>query len=315
MKKHHWSVVTFLALALAGTTWSCSSPADPGTDNSGDGGSSAGEGGKGGKASGGSGGKASGGSGGKSSDGGSPGTGGTPSTGGTPGTGGSGDGGSAAGGTPGTGGSGEGGMGEGGSGPGGSGAGGSGTGGSGAGGSGTGGGSGGPFTIKLLGMDETMAHGGGPVFTPAMSKPGQQSPAMMWSGVPAGAKSLALSMIDTQGPIAKTPPLKAGPNKKVHFVIFDIPPTATGLPAKLPNIAMLMDPMGALCTKGFEGRFCWFGPGGGPSVYLIQLWALDVDKLPGQANPPTQNGAYGALMAHSIGKPAEYLAAGTSGGF
>jgi phosphatidylethanolamine-binding protein (PEBP) family uncharacterized protein len=174
--------------------------------------------------------------------------------------------------------------------------------------------SGGEFTLKLLGMDESMKFAGGPVFTPAMSKPTQMSPQMTWSGEPAGTKSFAISMLDTGG-LSKTPPLKQGPNKKVHFVIFNIPATAHGLPANLPNMAMLPDPAGTFASSTFEGRKGWFGPGGAASTYLVNLWALDVDKLPGLAAGAPQQAAYDALMAHSIGKPAVYLAGGNSGGF
>jgi phosphatidylethanolamine-binding protein (PEBP) family uncharacterized protein len=173
---------------------------------------------------------------------------------------------------------------------------------------------GGAFTLKILGLDESMKFAGGPVFTPAMSKPSQMSPEMTWSGEPAGTKSFAISMLDTGG-LSKTPPLKQGPNKKVHFVIFNIPATAHGLPAKIPNMAMLPDPAGTFASLTFEKRFGWFGPGGAPSTYLVSLWALDVDKLPGLDAGANQDTVYKALAAHAIGKPADFLAAGNSGGF
>jgi Raf kinase inhibitor-like YbhB/YbcL family protein len=266
---------------------------------------------------------------GSSNTGGSKGTGGSNSTGsgGSSNTGGSGSGGTTASGGSGGGNSSGGSTGAGGSGATG-GSGGSATGGSsGAGGSSsdaspadTGGGdgppaSGGEFTLKVLGMDETMKFAGGPVFTPAMSNTSNQSPEMTWSGAPAGTKSFAISMIDTQTPPSKTPPLKAGSSKKVHFVIYNIPATATGLPAKLPRTAAALPmPAGAIASKTFSG-FGWFGPGGATSVYLINLWALDVEKLPGVADGAPQQTAYNALAAHAIGKPLEFLGAGTNGGF
>jgi hypothetical protein len=47
----------------------------------------------------------------------------------------------------------------------------------------------------------------------------------------------------------------------------------------------------------------------------VELWAIDVDKLPGLNAGASQAAAYGALPAHAIGKPVEFLAAGTNGGF
>jgi phosphatidylethanolamine-binding protein (PEBP) family uncharacterized protein len=168
-------------------------------------------------------------------------------------------------------------------------------------------------------MDETMAHAGGPVFTPAQSNTSNQSPEMQWSGEPAGTKSFVISMIDTQTPPSKTPPLKAGNSTKCHFVIFNIPASAHGLPAKFPRVAMPPMPMGTFNSKTFSG-FGYFGPGGATSVYKVQLWAMDVETLPGTAAGAAQQPLYdslskGALNAHVIGKPVEFLAAGTNGGF
>jgi phosphatidylethanolamine-binding protein (PEBP) family uncharacterized protein len=182
-----------------------------------------------------------------------------------------------------------------------------------------GGGSGGPLTLKLLGLDETMAHAGGPVFTPAQSNTSNQSPEMQWSGGPMGTKSFVISMIDTQTPPSKTPPLKAGNSTKCHFVIFNIPATAQGLPAKFPRVAMPPMPMGTFNSKTFSG-FGYFGPGGATSVYKVQLWAMDVETLPGIAAGAAQQPLYdaiskGNLASHVLGKPVEFLAAGTNGGF
>jgi phosphatidylethanolamine-binding protein (PEBP) family uncharacterized protein len=182
-----------------------------------------------------------------------------------------------------------------------------------------GGGMGGPLTLMLLGMDETMAHAGGPVFTPAQSNTSNQSPEMKWSGGPAGVKSWVISMIDTQTPPAKTPPLKAGNSTKCHFVIFNIPASATGLPAKFPRVAMPPMPAGTFNSKTFSG-FGYFGPGGATSVYKVQLWAMDVETLPGIAAGAAQQPLYdaiskGNLASHVLGKPVEFLGAGTNGGF
>jgi phosphatidylethanolamine-binding protein (PEBP) family uncharacterized protein len=320
MKKQHWSVVTFLALAVASASLACSAnDPDPGTD--GDGGSGdTGDGGKqatGGKGGSGSGGKAAGGSGGKtSSDGGSPGSGGTQDTGGTPGSGGSGDGGSADGGSPGSGGSGDGGMGDGGAGDGGSAMGGSGAGGSvGAGGSGESG----PLTFSLLGLKDMAASGfKAPAFPRAMSHGGgDHSPAIEWSGsVPAGTKSWAITMIDTNKTVkaGQTVDPKGG-GLKPHFAYYDIPLAVRSLKADLPHTAMLPDPAGMKASANFTpGGFGWFGPGAGgdPHIYIITLWAIGVDTIP--KSPTAQMAAYNAIKAASVGMPVEFVAVGTNNG-
>ena len=50
------------------------------------------------------------------------------------------------------------------------------------------------------------------------------SPALEWSGVPAGAKSLALIVDDPDAPDPAAPKMVY-----VHWVLYDIPPSATGL--------------------------------------------------------------------------------------
>ncbi len=47
------------------------------------------------------------------------------------------------------------------------------------------------------------------------------SPALSWSGIPAGTKSLALICDDPDAPMGNW----------VHWVLFNIPPTASGLHA------------------------------------------------------------------------------------
>jgi phosphatidylethanolamine-binding protein (PEBP) family uncharacterized protein len=176
---------------------------------------------------------------------------------------------------------------------------------------GGGGGGGGDFKLTLVGLDETHAKYMAPVFPAAMSRPMQHSPAMMWSGAPAGAKSFAISMIDTTTAPKMNAPVAAGNGKKVHFTIYDIPVTATGLPADLPDMATLTMPA-AKCSISFENRHCWFGPGGGLSIYVITVWALDVETL-GLAASAGQQPSYDAIAKHSLGK-AEFIAVGKNGG-
>lgn len=95
------------------------------------------------------------------------------------------------------------------------------------------------------------------------------SPPLAWSGVPAGAKSLALIVDDPDAPDPKAPR-----RVYVHWVLYNIPPDVSGLaeairPAQLPG--------GTL-----EGRNDWGRTGyGGPCPpigrhrYFHKLYALD----------------------------------------
>lgn len=96
-----------------------------------------------------------------------------------------------------------------------------------------------------------------------------QSPPLAWSGVPAGTKSLALIVDDPDAPDPKAPK-----TTWVHWVVYDIPPSATSLPAGASH--------GALPPGTQQGLNDWKRPAyGGPCPpvgrhrYVHKLYALD----------------------------------------
>jgi hypothetical protein len=96
------------------------------------------------------------------------------------------------------------------------------------------------------------------------------SPALAWSGVPAGTKSLVLIVDDPDAPDPRAPKMTW-----VHWVLYDIPPSATGLPEDVRPAA--------LPTGTREGRNDWKRTGyGGPCPpigrhrYFFKLYALDI---------------------------------------
>ena len=104
------------------------------------------------------------------------------------------------------------------------------------------------------------------------------SPPLAWSGVPAGAKSLALIVDDPDAPDPAAPRMTW-----VHWVLYDIPPAATGL---AEGIAPRELPEG---TR--EGLNDWRRSGyGGPCPpigrhrYFFKLYALDT-VLPDLVRP------------------------------
>jgi Raf kinase inhibitor-like YbhB/YbcL family protein len=97
------------------------------------------------------------------------------------------------------------------------------------------------------------------------------SPALEWSGVPAGTKSLALVVDDPDAPDPKAPKMVY-----VHWVLYGIPPSATGLPEGAAPAAL---PPGAR-----EGLNDWKRVGyGGPCPpigrhrYYFKLYALSAE--------------------------------------
>jgi hypothetical protein len=107
---------------------------------------------------------------------------------------------------------------------------------------------------------------------------GDTSPPLAWSGVPANARSLALIVDDPDAPDPKAPR-----RTWVHWVLYNLPTTSSGLAA---GVAADRLPPGTL-----EGINDWDRTGyGGPCPpvgrhrYFHKLYALDV-LLPNLAEP------------------------------
>jgi len=118
------------------------------------------------------------------------------------------------------------------------------------------------------------------------------SPPIAWSGVPASAKSLALIVDDPDAPDPAAPKMTW-----VHWVLYNIPPSATGL---AQGIAPRGLPVG---TR--EGLNDWNRTGyGGPCPpigrhrYFHKLYALDV-VLP-DLGKPTKAALEKAMHGHVL---------------
>jgi Raf kinase inhibitor-like YbhB/YbcL family protein len=100
------------------------------------------------------------------------------------------------------------------------------------------------------------------------------SPALKWTGAPAGAKSLALIVDDPDAPSGTW----------VHWVLYDLPSTTTDLPEATPKSQYL--PAGA--KQGLNDfKHLGYGgpcpPSGKEHRYFFKLYALDrvIDLKPG----------------------------------
>lgn len=91
------------------------------------------------------------------------------------------------------------------------------------------------------------------------------SPALQWNGAPTETKSFALIVDDPDAPMGTW----------VHWVIFNIPAKATGLPEDVPAKESLPD--GALQGKNDFRNYGYGGPcpPGGTHRYFFKLYALD----------------------------------------
>ena len=120
------------------------------------------------------------------------------------------------------------------------------------------------------------------------------SPPLAWTGVPPAAKSLVLIVDDPDAPDPKAPR-----TTWVHWVVYDVPPTQTGLPEDVGRSPL---PAGAR-----EGLNDWKRSGyGGPCPpvgrhrYFHKLYAVDrtLDTLP----TATKTAVEQAMQGHVIGQ-------------
>jgi Raf kinase inhibitor-like YbhB/YbcL family protein len=121
------------------------------------------------------------------------------------------------------------------------------------------------------------------------------SPPLEWTGVPEGTRQLALICDDPDAP-RKEP--------WVHWVIYNIPADAKGLPEGVERVARPKQPAGCAQGKnswpdgenlGYRGPM---PPPGKPHRYYFKLYALDqpLDALPGL----TKEGLLSKMAGHVL---------------
>lgn len=118
------------------------------------------------------------------------------------------------------------------------------------------------------------------------------SPHLHWSGIPNGAKSLVLTIVDPDAPDPKAPRMTW-----VHWILYNLPPATGELPEGLQ-----MAPKGSengrndWGTEGYRGP-C---PPVGNHRYIHQLYALDT-LLPNLASPKLKD-LEQAMQGHILAK-------------
>jgi len=126
----------------------------------------------------------------------------------------------------------------------------------------------------------------------------QTSPAINWSSVPDGTVSFLLHMHDMEVSRNKTS------DDQLHWIVWNIPGTATGLPEGVPKGAQLQNGAYQLSATGPVYR----GPGApasGPRHhYTLELFALDtkLDVQPGADAFETRATILKAIQGHILGK-------------
>jgi len=145
---------------------------------------------------------------------------------------------------------------------------------------------GGPIPVKYSQAAEGVAPGEG------------TSPAINWTNVPAGTQSFVLNMRDMDVARNRTS------DDQAHWVVWNIPATATGLPEGVPKGSQRPDGSYQVSATGPMYR----GPGAvatGPlHHYMFELFALDtkLDVQPAADAFETRANVFKAMQGHILGK-------------
>lgn len=139
---------------------------------------------------------------------------------------------------------------------------------------------------------------GGPIPAKYTQAGEQVSPALTWSNAPAATASFVLHMHDPDAA------LNRGTETQVHWLVWNIPGSAKGLPEGVPQGAQLPDGSRQISATGPVYR----GPGApatGPMHhYTIEVYALDtmVDVQAAATAPETRSNVFKAMAGHVLGK-------------
>jgi Raf kinase inhibitor-like YbhB/YbcL family protein len=103
---------------------------------------------------------------------------------------------------------------------------------------------------------------------------GNVSLPLVWRDVPAGAKSLALTIFEPDEPTG---------SGFWHWLVVNLPPSTTSLAEGVGKPGTTMLPFGAVQARNDAGTAAYFGPcppqGDAPHHYVITIFAVKVDKL------------------------------------
>ena len=132
----------------------------------------------------------------------------------------------------------------------------------------------------------------------------QVSPELKWTNTPSGTKSFVLHMHDPDAA------LNRGTDDQVHWLVWNIPSDAMGMPEGVPQGPTLKDGSRQISASGPQYR----GPGApatGPfHHYTIEIYAIDTmldvqpssNAQPATAAVETRQNVIKAMQGHVLGK-------------
>ena len=144
------------------------------------------------------------------------------------------------------------------------------------------------FTLRSTDFTDGGTLANAQVFNEFGCKGGNISPALAWSGAPAGTKSFALLMHDPDAPTG---------SGWWHWVVYNIPAATTSLAAGAGDPKKGLMPAAAVQGRTDYGSVGYGGPcppPGSPHHYNFRLYALKVPKL------EVPEGASAALIGFNV---------------
>ncbi len=131
-----------------------------------------------------------------------------------------------------------------------------------------------PFKLECPTIKPGSTMGAEQVFDGFGCDGKNQSPALHWSGAPAGTKSFAVTLYDPDAPTG---------SGWWHWVVYDIPADATALTAGAGSADGAGLPAGSKQGRTDFGAPGYGGPcppkGDKPHRYIFTIYALKIDKL------------------------------------
>jgi Raf kinase inhibitor-like YbhB/YbcL family protein len=124
------------------------------------------------------------------------------------------------------------------------------------------------------------------------------SPEIKWANVPPGTQTFMLNMHDMDASRNKTT------EDQAHWVVWNIPGTATGLPEGVPKGLQRPDGSYQQSATGNMYRGPGAGANGPKHHYVFELYALDtkLDVKPGADAFESRTSVMKAMQGHIIGK-------------
>lgn len=121
-----------------------------------------------------------------------------------------------------------------------------------------------------------------------------RSPALSWTGVPAGTRTVALIVDDPDAPAGTW----------VHWVLFNLPAATTGLPENVARTDTLPALGGAIQGRNDSRKTGYAGPcppPGKPHRYYFKLYALDgeLNLRAGATKADVERAMEGHVLGHA----------------